>query len=87
MSEPDKMKAPLDTATVMALGVGALMVLSLIIAVYVQDGPLLSDLTKNFIGPGFLLIIGYYFGSSSSNRRKDETISDQASAINHQSGE
>jgi hypothetical protein len=80
----DKVRTPLDTSTVMAFGVGLVMIIALGVSVYTSDKELTRDLAKNFVGPAFLLIIGYYFGSSSSSKRKDETIANQASAAANQ---
>lgn len=72
----DKLRAPLDTSTVMAFSVFGLLLLALLIAAFItKDAAVVSDLSKNFIGPALLLVVGYYFGSSSASKRKDETIS------------
>lgn len=77
----DKVRTPLDTSTVMAFGVIALIVCALAISVATGDKELTRDLAKNFVGPAFLLIVGYYFGSSSASKRKDETIAAQAQQL------
>lgn len=86
ISTADKVRKPLDVSTLMALGVFLLVTTALAISVWTGDGAVTSDLSKNFIGPGFLIIIGYYFGSSSSSRRKDETIDSQAATIEKDAG-
>jgi hypothetical protein len=77
----DKVRAPLDTSTVMAFMVAVLIAVALGISVGVGDKELTRDLAKNFVGPAFLLIVGYYFGSSSASKRKDETIAAQAQQL------
>lgn len=80
-STESTLKPPLDVASVMALGVVALMAFALTISIYIADKELTRDLAKNFVGPGFLLILGFYFGASSSGKRKDETIAAQSQQI------
>lgn len=71
-------KAPMDVSVALALGVGLMIVVALIIGVFTKDHALVEDLAKNFVGPAFLLIVGYYFGSSKSSAAKDATIADMA---------
>lgn len=73
-----KAKLGFDTPTIMAIAVTILMVVVLIVAVVTGDKSLVADTMKTFVGPGFLMVLGYYYGSSASSRRKDETIAAQA---------
>lgn len=85
MAEPtEKLKQPLETSTALAIGVWLLVVLAMSYAWATGDKPLAQDLSKNFVGPGFLIILGYYFGASSSGKRKDETIAAQAEQLGQQ---
>ncbi len=71
----DKIRKPLETSTVIAFAIIGLLLLALLIAAFVtKDGAVVSDLSKNFIGPALLLVVGFYFGSTSGSKSKDQAI-------------
>lgn len=77
----DKLRSPLDTSSALAIGVWLLVLIAMVGAWINEDKALAGELAKNYVGPGFLIVLGYFFGSTSQSKRKDETIAAQAEKI------